>query len=174
MTAARARAPRLLALAALAALALTGCAAAAPDDAVAEDVAAQDAIEPAEGEELVADVPEECREAFPTAGQPADLADVDLLPADWPAPPAGATLCLTMDTVGGTSESASYAADLAIDDVFAHYESALSGYDMFRADGAENGTGYATLDGVGADVDFQIRESNGGFVLLFVRSGTEG
>lgn len=112
-------------------------------------------------------VPEECADAYLFAAGPADIAEITLMPADWPASPAGAILCLTSETMDGSSETASYATEAPIEDVFAHYEGALTGYEVYRSDGAETGTGYATLDGVGADVAFQIRETDGGFVLVF-------
>ncbi|WP_460772734.1 hypothetical protein [Microbacterium sp. GXF7504] len=151
----------------LAVAALTGCTAAAEPTGAPSD-APVEAIEPAAGEDILDGVPEACRDAFPLAMPGVDAADLELMPADWPAPPSGAVLCTTMDSVGGGSESAGYAIDLPVEDVFAHYEASLSGYELFRSDGAENGTGYATLDGVGADVGFQVRETDGGFTLVFV------
>ena len=124
--------------------------------------------------EPMGEVPQECREGFPMAMPDADIADLELMPTDWPAPPAGSTLCTTMGTVGGSTESAGYAVDLPIEDIFAHYENAVQGYETVRTDGTENGTGYATLDGIGAEVDFQIRQREGGFDLLFVSPGSGG
>lgn len=150
--------------------ALVGCAAAG-DGADGLD-AADDPVPLSD--DAYADVPEGCRENYPFAALPADIADVGLQPVDWPAPPADATLCLTTDTVGGSIESAAYATNAAIDDVLAHYESALAAYDVFRTSGADNGTGYETLDGTAGDVEFQIRESDGGFLLVFGLSDTGG
>lgn len=125
-------------------------------------------------EQPSADVPEECAEAFPLAFAPADIADIALQPADWPAPPDGATLCATAETLGGGTETASYAFDEPIEAALGHYESALTGYELHRADGAESGTGWATLDGTGSDVSFQVREADGGFVLVFGRGDQGG
>jgi hypothetical protein len=176
--AARARATRtrsrlVLVLGVAAAFALTGCAGGADPGAGAG------AIEPADGEHVddgAADealedrealgVPEECAAAFLGAVVPADLADVEAHPADWPEPPAGSTLCVTGG--GGSVETASYAATAGIDEVLAHYESALpASYERFRVSGEENGTGYESLDGQGGDVAFQIRETDGGFIIAF-------
>ncbi|WP_164861749.1 hypothetical protein, partial [Microbacterium sp. CPCC 204701] len=125
-------------------------------------VPGQQTIDPAAGA-----VPEECAQAFPLAYAPADIAMIESLPVDWPAPPAGAILCVTSETVGGSSETASYATETPIGDVLAHYEAQLPGYDLDRSDGAENGTGYATLDGTNGDIAFQVRETDGGFILAF-------
>ncbi|MDR5698574.1 hypothetical protein [Agromyces aerolatus] len=131
-------------------------------DTYAEDGALDDAIEDREA----LGVPEECAAAFVGAVVPADLADVEARPADWPEPPAGSTLCVTGG--GGSVETASYAATAGIDEVLAHYESVLpASYERFRVSGEENGTGYESLDGQGAEVAFQIRESDGGFVIAF-------
>lgn len=158
-------------LAAIIVAVLTGCAAPGGGDSTPGDEAP--AAEAPGAEELPAvdpaagAVPEECAEAFPLAYEPADIAMIESLPADWPAPPGGATLCMTSETMDGSSETASYATESPIDDVFAHYEAQLSGYDVFRSDGAENGTGYATLDGTNGDIAFQVREADGGFILVF-------
>lgn len=114
------------------------------------------------------EAPEECADAYPQAYLAADIADVEVMPVDWPEPPAGSTLCITSDTVGGGVEAASYANELVIDEILAHYESALSGsYELTRTGGDETGTGYDTLDGVRDDLSFQIREHDGGFVIVF-------
>lgn len=115
-------------------------------------------------------VPEECSD-YLFAVAPAELGEVELMPADWPAPPEGSVLCVT--STGGSTETASYALDTPITEVLDYYESVLTADGMFRADGAENGTGYATLDGATAEVQFQVRESDGGFVLAFI-TASEG
>lgn len=117
-----------------------------------------------------AGVPEECLAVSIASFPGADLADVAALPADWPEPPAGSILCATSD--GGTTETAAYAASVAFDRVVAHYESSLpAAYETVRLSGEENGTGYASLDGVGPGVGFQIRENDGGFTLVFAAGG---
>ncbi|WP_308797330.1 hypothetical protein [Agromyces silvae] len=172
MTRARASRTRLGLIAALAAaFALAGCTGGAGDvdpagieeaESYVEDGALDEAIEDREA----LGVPEECAAAYLGAVVPADIADVEAIPADWPEPPAGSTLCVTGG--GGSVETASYAATAGIDEVIAHYESALpASYERFRVSGEENGTGYESLDGQGADVAFQIRESDGGFVIAF-------
>lgn len=177
----RARSRLLLALGVAAALALTGCAGGAgadqgadpgaiePADELVEDGALEDAL----GDREDLGVPEECAAAFVGAVGPADLADVEARPADWPEPPSGSTLCVTGG--GGSVETASYASTAGIEEVLAHYESALpAAYERFRVSGEENGTGYESLDGQGAEVAFQIRESDGGFVIAFaVQEGLE-
>lgn len=165
---ARAGAP-VAALAALV-LALAGCAAPAGDEVF--DAAPEEAT--LESPERTGDVPQECGESFPLAVVPADIADVELQPADWPAPPPGAVLCLTTGSFDDSTESASYATEAAFADVLAHYESGLAGYELSHTDGAENGTGYDALDGWNADTTFQIRERDGGFVIVFARGSAEG
>lgn len=167
--------PRGRVLAASAAIAgllfLAACAAEADEPNVVADDVIDGAAVADEGDAGDSDpsqlVPEECSDAYVLAAAPADIAEIALMPADWPAPPDGAILCMTSETMDGSSETASYASHTGIEGVFDHYSAALSGYEIFRADGAETGTGYATLDGVGAGVAFQIRETDGGFVLVF-------
>ncbi|GGH40704.1 hypothetical protein [Microbacterium album] len=157
------------------AFALTACA--APDSeapraeapATSEDPPASGALP--EMPQREGEVPQECQDAYPLAVVPADLADVASVPDDWPAPPAGAVLCLTSGSFDDTTETASYATDAPIEDVLAHYEAALAGYELYRADGAENGTGYDTLDGERPGLGVQIRETDGGFVIVFARAG---
>jgi uncharacterized protein YceK len=161
------RAPLVAALAVASLWTLAGCTDAASVDDGTEGPAVSDMVDDAE--DAFADTPEECREAFPLAMGGADIADLALLPSDWPAPPDGAVLCGTAETIGGARETASYAIDAPIGDVLTHYETALTGYETFRESGDENGTGYDSLSG-GDDVfGFQIRESDGGFVLAFGR-----
>lgn len=100
-----------------------------------------------------------------------DIADVEAMPGDWPEPPKGSTLC---STSGGDSvETAAYASDLPIEDVFAHYESALpDGYGSAHVSGADTGTGYPSLDGSGPGIAFEIRQNDGGFTLVFAREAS--
>jgi len=114
-------------------------------------------------------MPEECTRVSAGWLPGADIADVEALPADWPAPPDGSTLCMTLS--GGSTETAAYASPLPIEDVFAHYEANLPpGLTVARSTGEENGTGYDTLDGEGAGISFQIRRNDGGFTLVVAGS----
>ncbi|GAA1930755.1 hypothetical protein GCM10009775_23510 [Microbacterium aoyamense] len=144
---------------------LVGCATGAPEADGGE------AADPLVSGPVDVDVPDECRETYPLAVVPADIADVELQPGDWPEPPEGSTLCATSGSIDGASETASYATTQPFEEVAAFYEAALSGYETYRSDGAESGTGYATLDGAGSEVDFQVRESDGGFLVVFARAG---
>jgi len=153
-------------------LTLTACTGAPEEpDTTTEAVTAEASGQSGTGESDPSQlVPEECAEAYPLAAAPADIAEITLMPTDWPAPPDDAILCLTSETLDGSTETASYATDAAIEEVLSYYETSLSSYEIYRADGAETGTGYAALDGVGGDVAFQVRETDGGFILVF---GTE-
>lgn len=132
------------------------------DDAVTEDVA--------EG----TDAPTECLEAYIGAAGGADLDDVESMPDDWPQAPEGSTLCVTAE--GGSVETASYASTTPVEEILAYYEQQLAAaYEVYRVSGEENGTGYDSLDGSGEAVAFQVRESDGGFVIAFVAGdATEG
>ncbi|MGY1609850.1 MULTISPECIES: hypothetical protein [unclassified Geodermatophilus] len=154
----RPTAPRALAGALLGtALLLSAC---SGDDDVAaagEDTAA------AAGDAVGADVPEECTAAFPlTVTGDADIADVESVPADFPEPPAGATLCETGGTADGGQEYANYASDLGAEEVLAHYESAAPG-----AERTETGLGEPAVSGSAGDVFWQVETVDGGFRLVF-------
>ncbi|OUZ11703.1 hypothetical protein BHE97_04135 [Aeromicrobium sp. PE09-221] len=143
-------------------LALTACSSPA-DDTAEEDRDEVVVEDTADGVE----VPAECREAYAYAAAGGSLDDIEALPDGWPAAPGGSTLCVTAD--GGSVETASYVTAAPIEEVLAYYERELAGdYEVVRVDGAENGTGYDSLDGSGEAIGFQIRESDGGFVIAFV------
>lgn len=173
----RPAAPILVGAAAV--LALTACAPEAPttEDPVGQDPVAQDPVaqDPPAASDPSGLVDEVCLEAYPlSALAPADIEALTLMPADWPAPPEDAVLCSTSESGGEgidgepyTIQNADYASSTAIDAVLAHYEGALGGHELVRSDGAESGTGYASLDGTLGDVAFQIRETDGGFTVLF-------
>ncbi len=116
-----------------------------------------------------AEVPEECLTVSVGWYPGVDIANVENLPGAWPQPPDGSTLC---STAGGAGiETAAYASPLSIDEIFAHYESQLGGsYTTSRTTGAENGTGYETLDGEVDGIGFQIRRNDGGFTVAFAQS----
>lgn len=160
----------------VAALAFAGCAAGDAADGLSGGVpsgglettdAGHAGMPDADGAERLGDVPPECLDAFPYLLDGADFADMDA-PAGWPAAPTGATLCMTSS---GDTASASFVTELPFDEVAAHYEAALAGaYETSRATGADNGTGYASLDGWAPDgAVFQVREHDAGFVLVLSR-----
>ena len=111
-------------------------------------------------------VPEECRTAFPLAYAEPDLADVALLPGGFPDPPVPATLCLTSETVGGGTETASYATEASPEEVLAGYEEALASFGAARE---EDGIGRAIVTATAGDVAVQVTPQDGGFVLAFAR-----
>jgi hypothetical protein len=111
-------------------------------------------------------MPPEC--AAVTAGwyPGIDIENVDHMPAGWPAPPEGSTLCSTLS--GASIETAVYASTRGLEEIFAYYEDALpAGYNAMKTSGDDNGTGYAALDGNGGGTVFQVRENDGGFTLAF-------
>lgn len=112
------------------------------------------------------DIPAECDGVGVGWYPGVDIANVESQPQDWPAPPAESTLCSTAG--GGNTETATYANAAPFDAIVAHYADALpAGYTGEQSTGEENGTGYATLDGAGSGVRFQVRETEGGFTLVF-------
>ena len=155
---------------ALAALSLgliscTGSPQAASDPAVSGP-AAEDGAMPLP-EERAAGVPEECFEVYPWATGPAEIDTLELLPDGWPEAPDGSTLC-TVNTGGGT-ETAAFVTEQPPEEVLAHYEQGLASYAPVRVSGEDNGTGYASLDGViGEALSFQIREAEGGFMFALI------
>lgn len=142
---------------------LTGCASAiTPTDAPSAE---QPPVEDGAEDAPVSEAPEECAVPFPQAFTEPDLADVASVPAGWPEPPAGSTLCLTASGVGaGAIETVSYAATADAEAILAHYEGALAGYTIERTDGP---TGDQMLSGSGEDVGFQIQPGDGSFVIVF-------
>ncbi|MFI5428169.1 hypothetical protein ACHMWU_17150 [Aeromicrobium sp. UC242_57] len=98
---------------------------------------------------------------------PPDIADVQMLPASWPAPPAGSTLCQTSETVGGSREEVDYATDLPPAEVFAAYEQALD--PSFEVSRDTSGLGDEVLIGVADGVDFQISADEGKFSIALAK-----
>ncbi|GAA1539817.1 hypothetical protein [Nocardioides humi] len=115
------------------------------------------------GDGAAADVPEECREAFPQAFTAADLGELALLPDGFPDPPVEATLCLTAETVGGANETASYATTATAEEVLAGYEAALASYGATRD---QDGLGRPIVTATAGDVVIQVTPQDGGFVLV--------
>lgn len=153
-------ASKATAMLAVAVLALVGCGSAGSDDvAKPADGAAPDVTS--------GDVPPECKAAFPAAFGTPDIADVRLLPADWPAPPTGSTLCQTSETVGGSQEEVDYATELAPAEIFAAYESALG--TSYQATREKSGLGADVLVGVANGVDFQISAEAGKFTIALAK-----
>lgn len=107
-------------------------------------------------------VPEECADFFAMA--PADLGDVDLVPASWPEPPVDATLCVTTTTADNSQESLDYATEATAEEVLSGYETALAAYDVERA---EDGLGRPILAGNADGVGFQVSASDGTFSIVF-------
>ncbi|SEP00901.1 hypothetical protein [Trujillonella endophytica] len=113
--------------------------------------------------------PEECAEAFPTAFGVADIADVELLPDDFPEPPADSTLCETGGTGNGGQEYANYASPLGEEELFAYYEENLpAGY---AAERTEDGLGEPILAGQSGELYWQIESEDGGFSLVLATDG---
>jgi hypothetical protein len=107
-------------------------------------------------------VPEACLDAFPVALTEPDLGDLTLLPASWPAEPAGATLCQTSATVDGSIETVDYATDRPAADVLDAYESALSAHDVSRTDQGLGPQLVGTVEGVA----FEITPREGAFTVV--------
>lgn len=161
---------RALSLGAVALLTvLVGCSAASePADTAAGSEPPAAADDPS-GDEQAAEVPDECVDAFPQAIGPADLEDVAALPADWPDPPAGSTLCLTASGLGSpATETMSYATPADEAGVLAHYEGALTGFSVERT---PSPTGGEMLTGDGAGIGFQIQPGAGTVVIVLQPTG---
>lgn len=113
--------------------------------------------------------PEECATAFPQAFTAPDLAEVDALPADWPDPPEGSTLCLTSSGLGEAAiESMSYATEAAEAAVLTYYEQALAAYTVERT---PSPTGGEMLAGDGGGIGFQVQPGEGSIVIVVQPAG---
>lgn len=117
-------------------------------------------------DDLAGDVPEECRGPFPQAFGTPDLGDISMLPDGFPDPPVAAVLCLTSETVGGQTETASYATDASEEEILAGYESALASYDATRE---QDGVGRPIVTATAGEVFLQVTPQEGGFVIAFAR-----
>lgn len=141
-------------------LALAGCSATDTAPASPDPVAESDET----SENAQSDVPEECATAFPQAFAAPDLSDVEALPADWPDPPPGSTLCLTSSGLGdAATESLSYVTDAEAAAVLTHYEQALAGYATERT---PSPTGGEMLTGDGSGIGFQVQPGAGTVVVV--------
>lgn len=166
----RARAGAVLALAVV--LALAGCTGGGEPETV--DAGGDEVVDETGGGSGETgggsgDVPPECLEAALPAVGPASLDDVALLPADWPTPPAGSTLCVTTEGFGDLpTESLSYATSASPDEVLAHYEAQLAAYAPARE---PSPTGGEALVGQRDDLAFQLRAADGSFVLVLAPLG---
>lgn len=118
------------------------------------------------GAQVDSGVPEACLEAFPVAMTAPDLADVSLLPADWPAAPAGATLCQTSSTADGAYQTADYATEDDPAAVLDAWEAALADFSPTRGD---EGAG-EQLTGTAGTVAFEITTRDGAFSVVLARS----
>lgn len=112
-------------------------------------------------------VPEECLTAYPVAMTAPDLGDVELVPADWPGEPGGATLCQTTSTADGSIETVDFAATMPAAEVLDHYEAALADAGVVRAD---EGLG-EQLSGSTGGVDFEITTRDGAYSVVFAAAG---
>jgi hypothetical protein len=108
-------------------------------------------------------VPKECS-IFPFAMEPADPDEITMTPDGWPAPPPGATLCVTSATIGGSTEIAEYALGAEPETILGYYEAQLGeGFNLSR----EAGVGAEMLTGYDESVGFQISTRDGGFKIAF-------
>lgn len=124
------------------------------------------ASDTAELEDIQADsgVPEECLEAFPVAVGEADLADLSLVPGDWPESPVDATLCQTSSTAEGNLETADYATEASGAEVLDAFQAALpAGYEAAREDKGQGDM----LNGSAGEVFFQVSTRDGAYTVTF-------
>jgi hypothetical protein len=154
----------LLALAALAA----ACGDDTDEDAGADPIVASDDpggdTSEVPGGERALGVPEEC-DAFMFAVVPPDASEIELAPTGFPDPPDGSTLCVTSETMDGSTETADFAYDGDVTEVYAHYESMLGEeWNLERLDGV----GGEILSGGTDDVGLEVRSVEGGFRLALV------
>lgn len=158
----RARGAAALALIA----ALAGCTAeGGPSDSADADAAVTDTAT----QSSESGAPEECAAPFPQAFTVPDIAEVQALPAEWPDPPPGSTLCLTSSGLGGAAiESLSYASETPEAAILAHYEQVLAAYAVERT---PSPTGGEMLTGDGAGIGFQVQPGVGSFVIVIQPSG---
>lgn len=156
-----------LAAVVLAVIALAGCAPEGPAPEEPDDPAG--IIEEQFDEPTDLDVegmPPECAVVSVGWYPGVDISNIENMPADWPAPPEGSTLCSTQS--GGSIQTAAYASPQEFAEIAAFYQEALpAGFTAETVSGADNGTGYDSLDGNGPGIAFQVRENDGGFTLAF-------
>jgi hypothetical protein len=111
-----------------------------------------------------AGVPEECA-PFLLAVGPADQSEIEHAPHDFPEPPAGSMLCLTSETMDGSTETADYAYEGDVAEVYSHYESTLG--PEWNLERVEN-IGGDVLSGGTDEVGLEVRSVEGGFRLALV------
>jgi len=112
-----------------------------------------------------------CAEAFPAALPGVSLDDVaDILPADWPDPPAESTLCYVL-RLNDDVAVLQYATGLAPDAVLDFYESSFSsgGFSLVRGTGI---AGSPILNATSASLDFAVQTvpEEGTFHVSFERA----
>lgn len=146
---------------ALAALALAGCAAPAGPGADPGTDGPSVSGPAAPGAASAA-----CLEAYPSAGADPRLEDGDpVVPADWPAPPAGAELCVVMPT-SEVTVVLQYAASIPPDAVLDHYEAELGAYDLERSAGVGDAP-ILNAQGPGLAFAIQTDPLTGGYLVAF-------
>jgi len=106
---------------------------------------------------------EDCVAAFPMAVMESDLAEAELLPDDFPAPPVDATFCVLTGN-GSAVEELGYVTDVSPEDVVDAYVEALSAYD---AAPSPDGT---AVEAHAGDVRVLVLPKDGSFI---VQLGTE-
>lgn len=133
---------------ATAALLLTACG--GGEDSRAADPGAQD--QDLAAAQADSGVPEACLGAFPVAMGAPDLDDVEMLPADWPAAPADATLCQVSSTADGSIATVDYATTQDATAALDAWETALAAYSPARGDEGAGEQLTGTADGVAFEV----------------------
>lgn len=142
---------------------LVGCGGDGGDDtAVADPDAALEQLQDDSG------VPEECREAFPVAMGPADLADLSMLPVDWPEAPAGATLCQTSATLDAGVETADFATGALTTEVLDALEESLA--PAYAVERGDEGLG-EQLTGTAGNVVFEVTTREGAYTVTLAAAG---
>ena len=108
------------------------------------------------------DVPEPCREPFPSQVAPADLTEVTLWPTNFPEPPVAAVLCQAFETPDGTIATVDYATETPPEQVLATYRAALKGLEL------DSGENPDEINGTAADgTRFTITAPEGTIKLAF-------
>lgn len=135
----------------------TGGSTGSNDEAASETVELQDLQEDS-------GAPEECVEVFPLALAEADLADLSLVPGDWPEAPVDATLCQTSATIEGNLETADYATRATGAEVLDAFQAALpAGYEVTREDRGQGDM----LAGSAGEVFFEVSTREGAYTVTF-------
>ncbi len=138
----------------------------ASDGAGSGDRAASDAAD-LQDVQAGSGVPAECLDAFPVAIGEADLAELSLVPSDWPESPVDATLCQTSSTIEGNLETADYATEATGAEVLDAFQAALpAGYEATREDTGQGDM----LAGSAGEVFFEVTTRDGAYTVTF---GTE-